>query len=275
MTFGAVLAVGILVLNAAAWDPEPPVAGTTFVIELPEPLLAAGRELVLSDPIRDRVVGRARIGRYPRSLHTFVLPVDLLGLVIEYHEGTRLLARWPREGHLEPVEADPEAGLGLRDDCPALPPDAGREALDRWVLECPLEHAPLVGRDLSGIDLTERSLARADLRGANLSDARLGRVDLSGASLAGARLDGANLAGSRLALADLSAASLFVADLDGADLRGADLRDADLSAASFSNADLTGARLAGARLDDTDFSGALCPDGTLAARHCSEHLELP
>ena len=72
---------------------------------------------------------------------------------------------------------------------------------------------------LSGADLSDADLRRADLSGANLRRADLRRADLSGA----------NLSGADLRRADLSDADLSDADLSGANLRRANLSDADLS----------------------------------------------
>jgi uncharacterized protein YjbI with pentapeptide repeats len=83
----------------------------------------------------------------------------------------------------------------------------------------------LVGEDLRGADLANRSLYEANLQGACLQEGRLVRTDLSGANLVDADLRGANLRDARLRRADL---------------RGADLRDTDP----------TRAFLSGARYDD-------------------------
>lgn len=264
-----------------SFDPDPPEAGRPLEVRLDEALRVPGHELRLRDPMRDREIGRFRFGRFPPGALRFDLPGDSWSLSIELLVDGAVTAHAPAEGMflLTPTEGEqPRPGATLA-ECDTLPPetspDDDRGPLLAWVEGCVLDHAPLRGRDLRAIELSERSLWRADLRGADLSDARLRYAELGGASLAGARLDGANLAGARLELADLQGASLFVTDLDGADLRNADLREADLSHASFSNADLTGARLQGAVLDGTDFTGAICPDGTRAEAGCRDHLELP
>ncbi|MCC5886775.1 MAG: pentapeptide repeat-containing protein [Gammaproteobacteria bacterium] len=249
-----------------------------MVVEVTEGQRRAGRELLLQDPEQDRELARFRFGRFPAASARFDLPVDARTLVLELREGETVISRHPESGYLRLEAAATLGSLADSDQegapCTTLPPEAD-EALALWLANCPLEHAPLVSRDLRAVDLTERNLWRADLRNSDLSDARLRHAQLSGASLAGARLDGADLAGARLELADLHGASLFVTDLDGADLRSADLRGADLSHASLSNADLTGARLAGATLDGADFTGAICPDGVRAVSSCRDHLELP
>lgn len=259
-------------------EPDPPLAGAAVQVEVARELSRTGRELLLRDPHTQRELARFRFGRFPPARLRFDVPVDAQALVLELREGDVVIARQPASGFF-PVET---AARGLAvtpaaedsETCAALPPRA-RPALALWLAACPLEQAPLVGRDLRAVDLSERNLRRADLRDSDLSDADLRHAELSGASLAGARLDGADLSGASLALADLQGASLFVADLDAADLRNADLRDADLSHASLSNADLNGARLGGATLDGVDFTGAICPDGSRATDSCRDHLELP
>jgi uncharacterized protein YjbI with pentapeptide repeats len=99
----------------------------------------------------------------------------------------------------------------------------------------------LIGRDLSGVQITKGNLERAHLRDADLASARL----------YAANLDGADLAHARLWHADLRAASLVAADLSGCDLRGARLESTALR-----NANLWGADLADARLGATDLRGA-------------------
>lgn len=276
----AALALGLASLAGAElrWDPDPPRAGAALRVEVSADERLPGRELVLLDPEAERELGRFRFGRFPSASVRFDVPPDARTLALELRDGDVLLSRLPESGSLSIEAATDSAPSGVSaldaTPCTTLPP-ATAQALLVWLATCPLEHAPLVARDLRAIDLSERNLWRADLRHSDLSDARLRHAELGGASLAGARLDGADLAGARLELADLHGASLFVTDLDGADLRSADLRGADLTHASLSNADLTGARLAGATLDGADFTGAICPDGTRAVHSCRDHLELP
>lgn len=261
-----------------SWEPNPPVAGATLVVEVAAEQRVTGRDLLLRDPETDRELARFRFGRFPSSSVRFDVPAETRALLLELREGDEVLRRGPESGHFRiEAAADPPPMKSNPKDaatCATLPP-TDQEAFALWLASCPLEHAPLVARDLRAVDLTERNLRRADLRDSDLSDARLRHAQLGGASLAGARLDGADLSGASLVLADLHGASLFVADLDGADLRNADLRSVDLSHASLSNADLTGARLAGAILDGADFTGAICPNGFRAVKSCLDHLEWP
>jgi len=87
------------------------------------------------------------------------------------------------------------------------------------------------GLDLSGADLRDANLFRADLRGASLFRANLIEADLRGASL--------------------FRANLIEADLFRADLREADLREADLSEADLSRADLREVNLSEAVMTDS------------------------
>jgi hypothetical protein len=107
---------------------------------------------------------------------------------------------------------------------------------------------------------TLRQLAQkckdCNLSGADLKEAVLVRAELEGADLSGADLRYANLRRARLAGANLSGARLNHANLPGADLRGCNLRNADLSGANllladFTDADLTGADLTGAHIENT------------------------
>lgn len=75
--------------------------------------------------------------------------------------------------------------------------------------------------DLSGIDLSNRNLARLDLTDRDLSDAELRGADLTEADLSGANLSGADLRDASLVGTDLRRALLSRADLRGADLERA------------------------------------------------------
>ena len=91
--------------------------------------------------------------------------------------------------------------------------------------------ARLSNANLSGHDLSRRSLVHADLRGACLMNANLYMADLSGASLVNANLSGADLSGANLSGADLrdaivTGANVLVTDMNGTVLLGANLRKA-------------------------------------------------
>src|SRR5215469_5346553 len=139
-----------------------------------------------------------------------------------------------------------------------------------------LRCADLARANLSGLDLIQVDLTRANLRGANLSHAKLDQATLTGAAMQGADLRKANftqatmtrvnVTGADLRKATLDQATLTDADLTSADLAGASLievqanranfRSANLSDTSFTGATLTGAHFTGANLSGANFSGA-------------------
>jgi len=148
-----------------------------------------------------------------------------------------------------------------------------------------LEHAVLVGADLSAadlseavlngaklsrVDLNEADLSKAFLIAADLSLAVLRRADLSGADLRRAGLSVAVLSEANLSRANLSTTDLSVANLSGANLRLADVRGANLSAADLGAADLSTADLSGANLSTADLSGANLSEANLGAANLSE-----
>ena len=82
--------------------------------------------------------------------------------------------------------------------------------------------------DLSGANLSDANLKRAELMWSNLNNANLSRAYLRGADLRGAKLNNANLSGAKLVNADLSGAKLNNANLSRADVKDANLSGADL-----------------------------------------------
>jgi hypothetical protein len=89
------------------------------------------------------------------------------------------------------------------------------------------------------------NLTGADLRDIYLTRADLARANLAGANLTRANLTGANLTGANLKWADLTGADLTGANLAGANLKWADLKWVDLIGANLTGANLTGANLMG------------------------------
>ena len=67
----------------------------------------------------------------------------------------------------------------------------------------------LSGKTLSGVDFSEANLSRANLSGAQLNVANLSGANLSGAKLNGADLSEANLCGANLSRADLVKADFY------------------------------------------------------------------
>jgi uncharacterized protein YjbI with pentapeptide repeats len=166
----------------------------------------------------------------------------------------------------------------------------GADLLDQ--LKLPIDHnEKLLGRCLSGYDLSGATFAGLDLRGwdlsacildgatfesvnfsgCNLEGASMCNVTLDGARFVGARMRGAVLKRSLLRSADLGQSQLAEIDLSEADLTGAKLRDAtllnaklsrsclcdaDLQNCSLVHADARLANLAGANLAGANLEGA-------------------
>ena len=93
------------------------------------------------------------------------------------------------------------------------------------------------GANLSGADLFNSGLCRADLSGANLSMADLVAANLIEADLLGANLTRANLYGANLSRARLAGADLWRANLSRANLSEASLVEADIPEEEFSRAE--------------------------------------
>jgi uncharacterized protein YjbI with pentapeptide repeats len=135
-----------------------------------------------------------------------------------------------------------------------------------------LSNANLVKADLSGaylprVDLSNANLHEALVVNAYLVEADLSRASLYAADLRFARLDEANLSGTDLR-ATLNHADLRGADRNGADLRGATLVEANLSGASLSKADLknaTGITIEELEKQAKSLKGATMPDGSTHA----------
>lgn len=123
--------------------------------------------------------------------------------------------------------------------CTAHGLDLSGATLDnaRFVKDCDLTEAVLVGAHLGRSNLRGTRLDRADFRGAHLDGS-----DLSGCSLRGALFHRARAREVMLAKADLGDASLLAADLMKASLRGATLYGVDLRGANLHGADLARVR---------------------------------
>ena len=126
----------------------------------------------------------------------------------------------------------------------------------------PVPRDIFAGADLTGADLSDSILRRADfsrttLRDANLSDAYLREADFS------------DVAGSGIVLtnADLQKANLAGANFPNGGLSQVNLARANLSGANFSNADLSGASLRLVDIDSADFTGVNLTD---AEKHQAE-----
>ena len=126
-----------------------------------------------------------------------------------------------------------------------------------------LSRANLSNANLSNTDLSYANLFSANLENAVLTDADLSNASLNSAILINvdftlAHLDGANLSWCDLRQTSLSTSFTTGTIFDYADLRGAFLHDCDLRNATFRGADLTHANLQGA-----DLRGAFLGDAVL------------
>ena len=136
--------------------------------------------------------------------------------------------------------------------------------------------------DLSGADLSHRSLLEVNFIDANLSmskltgtylhDAVLMDADLSGAEMEGATLEWANLFGAVLkcakaSYADFSHADMHQSDARGSNFCGAQFDDADLREVRLEDAILDHAVLRGANLQKANLHGASLRGATLIEAH--------
>ena len=134
-----------------------------------------------------------------------------------------------------------------------------------------LSGADLTSADLSGADLTSANLASANLTDANLSGADMYGVNLLRANLAGVNWYRANLKGTALSNMQISESGTILkvngyevypgANLDevnfrGVNLSGKYLRLVSLNRSNLSKADLSGADLTDANLSYANLTGA-------------------
>ena len=139
---------------------------------------------------------------------------------------------------------------------------AGKHVHDRALQRAKgLQCADLRNADLTGLDLTQVSLAGALATGANFSNVGIGQGDLSGAKLAGANFSGADLTQATLTGADFSGANLahaklIQADADNTNWTGADLTGVDATQAELQNAIFDNAKLSSADFTQADIAGA-------------------
>jgi uncharacterized protein YjbI with pentapeptide repeats len=112
----------------------------------------------------------------------------------------------------------------------------------------------LGGKTLTGVDLSNANLEKADLTGADLSEANLLKANLAGVDGSGMKLVNALALRSRFK----------EAWLDGADLSGADLTNADFADANLERSAGAAVKLAQARLRGVKATGARWPDADLS-----------
>lgn len=148
----------------------------------------------------------------------------------------------------------------------------GVNAWNQWRAEHPgirplFREADLSGENLTNVNLSKANLIEADLQGtnlfkANLCEANLTEADLRNADLGGANLRRANLHEARLGSSHLPPASfgmvtLGTAQFGSTHLHGTSSGNADLHGADLSEAHLTGARLGGVDLSEAKLVRAL------------------
>ena len=119
-----------------------------------------------------------------------------------------------------------------------------------------LHRANLIGTNLQGANLENTGLACVDFTGANISHANMSYANLRYAIMDGADLSGANMRYSRFIYASLANADMSMSDLQGAIFTAADLRGANLTCSDMSCADLEGANLTNADLKDANLNHA-------------------
>ena len=115
-----------------------------------------------------------------------------------------------------------------------------------------LHRANLIGTNLQGANLENTGLACVDFTGANISHANMSYANLRYAIMDGADLSGANMRYSRFIYASLANADMSMSDLQGAIFTAADLRGANLTCSDMSCAELEGANLTNADLKDAN-----------------------
>lgn len=122
----------------------------------------------------------------------------------------------------------------------------------QWTSTSHCVAAPAPGVDWHDCDKRFLTLSNVNLTGANLTNALLDKANLSGANLTGAALTGTSLTQTNLAGATLTGAN-FRDKL----LTGTNLSEATLSGANLTNTLLIGTLFTGANLTGADFTGAV------------------
>lgn len=159
--------------------------------------------------------------------------------------------------HLEILWRGVKAWNKWRDENSKVIPDlTGEDLSDRSMSGANLKLAYLDRVNLSGASLNHADLSGAHLNHADLRHAHLARVNVSGADLRFAELGNAYLYDANINHSYLGGAHLGRARLKGADLSGADLTDARLDFADLSDVNLSGADLTTADLSHAKLTGA-------------------
>lgn len=111
-------------------------------------------------------------------------------------------------------------------------------------------------RDFSMYTLTLLDLQKTILSGVNLTQAKLQKANFQNSDLSGANFGRADLSQATFRSANLGRAYFSNANLQDADFRGADLSYASLNQANLKGANLCGADLTGARVTDDQLAMA-------------------
>ena len=126
--------------------------------------------------------------------------------------------------------------------------------------------ANLTNCSLNRANFTSANLSRTDLRrgqfeGCNFISSNLNFANLSDVNLSSVNFINANLECANLENANLNKAILKNANLKKADLRGANLINANLEGANLTQADLTNANIYGANLENVNLTDTIMPNG--------------
>lgn len=119
-----------------------------------------------------------------------------------------------------------------------------------------LSGADLTDKTLNGVNLSDAELDGAKLKGVKFIDANLSNANLSNANLINTNLSKTNFDDAILKNAFLCEATFTNANAVKADFCGAQLTDATILSSNFNNVIFSNANLKGARLKDTDLSNA-------------------
>ena len=129
---------------------------------------------------------------------------------------------------------------------------SGANASSAWLIAAIVNHGQFNQTNLVGADLTA-----AQLQEASFLAARLDHATLVGVNLTKANLSRSDLMETDFTTANLREANLSQVNLNHSQLKDSDLSNANLENANLQNANLTGALLRGARLRGANLAGAI------------------
>ncbi|MBI5121391.1 MAG: pentapeptide repeat-containing protein [Rhodospirillales bacterium] len=116
--------------------------------------------------------------------------------------------------------------------------------------------------DLSGADLSGRSLRNCDFTNARLERVNFQSADLEGSIFVKSKIAHANFSGANLSGAVFGQIPCSFANFSGADLREADFKRAHLTKSDFSRADLRGTDFSQAKFQDEVVLGSVIIDAS-------------